>query len=180
MNNLIKEYTGAMEGYDYQASIKNLHDFFWHDFCDHYLEYAKHRAYGEDEVSKKGALFTLTTVLENSLLLLAPIAPHITEEIYHDVLHKKDSIHLAKWPGEIKVEGAVEGVEVLNNIITNVRQHKASNRMPQNSELEKIIVTDSKENIKLLSDELLSEIKNIGKIKEIELKEGKEFNVSVL
>ena len=179
LNTLVKEYTSAMEGYDYQSAVKKLHDFFWHEFCDHYLEYAKHRAYGDDENIKKGALYTLTTVLENILLLLAPVAPHITEEIYHDVLQKKESIHLAEWPSEMKVDGNTEGVEVLKNIITYVRQHKASNRMPQNAELEKIIVTDTKENTALLTDELISEIKKIGKIKEIEIKEG-EFNVSVL
>jgi len=179
MDKLINDYSSAMEEYDYQDAVKKLHDFFWHDFCDHYLEYAKHRAYGEDEDTKKGAFYTLTAVLENCLLLLAPVAPHITEEIYHDVLQKKKSIHTAEWPDEMKIEGDTEGVGVLKNIITNVRQHKASNRMPQNAELEKIIITDSKENITSLTDELISEIKKIGKIKEIELKEG-EFNVSVL
>jgi len=176
---LVDEYTSAMEEYDYQDAIKKLHDFFWHDFCDHYLEYSKHRAYGENEDDKKGAFYTLATVLENTLLLLAPITPHIAEEIYHDVLQKKESIHLAEWPAEIKAGGEIEGVEVLKKVITYVRQHKASNRMPQNAELERIIVTDAKENIALLNDELISEIKKIGKIKEIELKEG-EFNVSVL
>jgi len=180
LNRLIKEYTEAMEGYDYQIAIKKLHDFFWHDFCDHYLEYSKHRTYGEDSDYKKGALYTLTTVLENTLLLFAPIAPHITEEIYRDVLHNEESIHVSIWPHEIKGVGGGEGVEVLKNIITQVRQYKASNRMPQNSELEKIIVSDTKENLELVGDELISEIKNIGKIKEIELKEAEQFNVSVL
>ncbi|MEM2908755.1 MAG: valine--tRNA ligase [Candidatus Bilamarchaeaceae archaeon] len=181
LNALIVSYTTLMEGYDYQKAIYALHDFFWHDFCDHYLEYVKHRVYGSDESAKRGVLFTLVTVLENVLLLLAPITPHITEELYHEVLGRRESVHSARWPEVVHgVEGDTRPAEILKETIIQIRQHKAAARLPQNAELEKIIITDTKENLGLFGPEIINEIKNIGKIKSVELKEGPAFHVSVV
>jgi valyl-tRNA synthetase len=163
-----------MEQYDYQKAIYKLHDFFWHEFCDHYLEYVKHRIYGKDENAKTGALFTLTIVLENSLLLLAPIAPHISEEIYHEVLGKKN-IHHAAWPAALhNVEGDVNEVAVLREAVVQIRQHKAAARLPQNAELGKVVLT-----AKSFGSEMQDELKKICNVKELEIKNG-EFHVSVI
>ncbi|MFH1222141.1 MAG: valine--tRNA ligase [Candidatus Micrarchaeota archaeon] len=175
MNSLLQEYGDSMEKYDYQKAIYRFHDVFWHDFCDHYLEYIKHRIYGTDEDKKRGALFTVTTMLENSILLLAPIAPHMAEEIYGE-LFAKSSIHKARWPSAVHADGDVSGVELLKEVITKIRQHKAAARVAQNAEIEKAIITAPE----LLSEELLSEIRMITKIKEIEMKKGNELHVSLI
>lgn len=178
-NLLVKECTEAMDGYDYQKTIKEIQDFFWHDFCDNYLEFVKHRVYLEGDVKeKRAALYTLYRVLLDSITLFAPIAPHITEEVYHSIFKSKESISKREWPeaGETDNE-SIAMVEVVAKIVKEIRQYKASNRLPQNAELEKIIV--SIEDKKMLDEELVEELKRISKLKEIEIKEG-EFNVSVL
>jgi len=180
MNEVIKQYTDDMEGYDYQRAIGKLHDFFWHDFCDNYLEYVKHRVYSEKETKeKRAAFYTLYNVLLNSITLIAPITPHIAEEIYSKMFRedeKIESVHKEHWPeaGEINKE-SIADVEVLNKIVKEIRQYKASNRMPQNADIRKIILTLEKE----LGEELQQELKSISKVKEIEMKKG-EFSVSVL
>ncbi len=175
MNEMVKEYTADMEGYDYQKAINRLHDFFWHEFCDDYLEYVKHRVYLEGDVrEKRAALYTLYNVIMNSILVLAPIAPHISEEIYNMLFKKKESITKQKWPEAGKIHEE-ESVEVLRKIVREIRQYKASNRMPQNAELSKAIITSDKE----LGEEIQDELKKISKIKEVEIKKG-EFNVSVI
>ncbi len=179
MNELIKNYTEAMEGYDYQRAIKDMHEFFWHDFCDNYLEYVKYRVYLEgNSKEKKAALYTLYNVLLNSITLLAPIASHITEEIYSELFNAKESIHKREMPEAGDIDEVSMGmVEELGKVVSEIRQYKASNRLPQNAELGKVIITI--EDAKKIDEELAGELKNISKIKEVEMKEGK-FNVSVV
>ncbi len=177
MNEVLEEYSRNMDGYDYQHAINRLHNFFWHEFCDDYLEYVKHRVYVEkDTPEKRAALYTLYNVLLKSAVLLAPIAPHISEEIYGGIFGKEQSVHRERWPSPGKVDRkSIESVEVLRKIVKELRQYKAANRMPQNAELQKIILTLDDG----LSEELQNELKNISKIKELEIKKG-EFHVSVV
>ena len=155
-----------------------FHQFFWHEVCDNYLEYSKHRIYqpeihGED--AKQSAQFVLYHILYSSLKLLAPLAPHITEEIYHASFNAKegDSIHLAKWPeaGEAD-EAAVAKLEQFHKIISEIRQYKAKNKLAQNAELERIVITLPDK----LDPLLISELKAVAKIKEIDMKKG-EFKI---
>ncbi|NYZ77700.1 valine--tRNA ligase [Candidatus Micrarchaeota archaeon] len=178
MNETIKAYTDDMERYDYQHAIGGMHRFFWHDFCGNYLEYVKYRVYGEGK-GKRAALYTLYNVLLKSIILLAPITPHICEEIYAALFsknEKNESVTKEHWPEAGRVDAeSIKRVEVLNRIVSEIRQHKASNRLPQNAELSKAILTLDTE----LGEELQEELKSISRIKELEIKKG-EFHVSVL
>jgi len=181
LNQLITKYSNAFENYDYQKAIYALHNFFWHDFCDDYLEYVKHRIYGPDCAEKNAAYWTLQTILENVLLLLAPIAPHISEEIYREVIGKRESVHRATWPEKVKIEEKdTRAVEAMREVISQIRQKKAAARLAQNEEVERIIIGCTKEQGELLiTNGLIEEIKKIGKIKQIELKETDKIEVSL-
>ncbi len=90
----------AYDKYEYQKAIRTIHEFFWFDFCDYYLEATKNRAYSKnDEIVTK----IYTYILEIVLRLLAPIAPHVTEEIYQR-FRKVDSIHKLNFPEVAEVE----------------------------------------------------------------------------
>jgi valyl-tRNA synthetase len=175
MNQLIKEYTEAMEVFEFHRAVREMQDFFWHEFCDFYLEYVKHRIYGENEESKDNARFSLLYVLHNSLRLLAPISPHISDEIHAEIFKSNESIHQDTWPAGGEADSqAIEQIKVLNAIVSEIRQAKARNKLPQNAELEKVRITLEKE----LSPELEEELKLTSKIKELEKVKG-EFNVSL-
>ena len=75
---LVHKCTDSMNLYDYYGAICALQSFFWHDFCDNYLEDVKHRIYGEDGRSKKTAQYALHEVLSTCLKLNAPISPYIS------------------------------------------------------------------------------------------------------
>ncbi|MEM3422196.1 MAG: valine--tRNA ligase [Candidatus Bilamarchaeaceae archaeon] len=182
LNKLIQDYTTAFENYDYQKAIYRLHSFFWQEFCDDYLEYVKHRIYGPDSEEKNAAFYTLHTVLETVVKLLAPIAPHISEEIYREVLKNNESIHLSSWPKKIEnIEGETTPVEIMRKIISQVRQQKASARLPQNAEIEKGIISGKNEDTDtLIKAGLIEEIKKITKIKELEIKKGEEIKISIV
>ncbi len=174
LNTTIKGCTADMEEFEYHHAMKRMQDFFWHDFCDNYLEYVKHRVYGEGTETKEAALFTLNHVLERSMRLMAPILPHITEEV-HSALYGSGSIHREEWP-EAGAEYAdeVAKVAVLNEIVSQLRQHKSRNKLPQNAELELVRLSLPTE----LGKELQDELALISKIKSIETVKG-EFSVSV-
>ncbi len=168
----INEVTDAMEGYEYHTALGKIQSFFWNDFCDNYLEYVKHRVYN-NEPTKDAALYTLNKVLLDTIKMLAPITPHIADEVYQ--LYGKGSIQHTEWPdaGDGYPE-EVEKVRVLNGIVTQLRQYKSNNKMAQNAELEKVTVTTPEK----MDEELISELSKISKIKNVENKDG-EFSVIV-
>jgi len=169
-----KECTGCMERFEYHEVIKKLQNFFWHDFCDNYLEYVKHRVYAEG-ATKDAAVYTLNKVLLESVVLLAPITPHLSEEIYRELFQRKESVHHAPWPEPGMEYGEeVAKVEVLNQIVSQLRQHKSRNKLAQNAELELVRVSTPEPMDAELSDELCK----ISKIKKLEEIRG-EFSVSV-
>lgn len=173
LSTTIKEVTEAMERYEYHHAIGKLQTFFWKEFCDYYLEYVKHRVYEGSDSTKDAALYTLNRVIRDSIALLAPITPHISEEIYQ--IYGKGSIHQQPWPeaGEDYKED-VEKVSVLNQIVSQLRQHKSNNKMSQAAELEKVKITTAKK----LDPELIDALSKISKVKTIENEEG-EFAVIV-
>jgi len=174
LGTVTKECTGHMERFEYHYTIGKLHAFFWHDFCDNYIEYVKHRVYGDDP-TKDAALYVLNKVLIDTVKMLAPITPHASEEIYSH-LHGKGSVHQSDWPepGPEYPEDVAK-VAVLNDIVSQIRQHKSRNKMPQNAELETVRLSLKEALDPALADELC----RISKIKKLGMMEG-EFAVSVM
>jgi valyl-tRNA synthetase len=160
-----------MEKYEFHSAIRLLQDFFWHDVCDDYLEYVKYRIYGEDADSKKAAQLVLYRLLYTFTKLMAPFTPHISEEIYHEMYRGKDgeTINYAPWPkpGE-RFGSEFNEVDPFRALISSARQHKAAHRLSQSTWLSKASVSAPKG----FPQELLEELKNIARIRELELKEG--------
>jgi len=104
LSNLVKESTENFMNYEYSHTKLETDKFFWHSFCDNYLEIVKDRVYNPDKRGKEsrlsaqyGLYHTLLTIIK----LMAPITPFITEELYHAFYKKYEkskSIHNASWP----------------------------------------------------------------------------------
>ncbi len=172
-NNTIKEVTDFLERYEFHHAIRKLQSFFWSDFCDDYLEYVKYRIYEGSEEEKADVRYVLFKVLENFIKLMAPITPHLSEELWSVLFEKKESINLCSWP-VVEEEYEVDaGMEFVRQIIKQVRQYKAANQLPQNAQLQflEVFMEGS------LDEELQQEIKRIAKLERIELKKG-EFQVN--
>jgi valyl-tRNA synthetase len=172
LNTTIREATEAMEKYEYHHALGKIQKFFWNEFCDYYLEYVKHRVYN-NEPTKQAALYVLNKVVLESVKMLAPITPHLSDEVYH--MYEEGSVHQAAWPeGGEEYPEEVEKVLVLNEIVSQLRQHKSNNKMAQNAELEKVTISTPKK----MDDELISELGKISKINTVENSEG-ELKVTV-
>ncbi|MBI5036604.1 valine--tRNA ligase [Candidatus Micrarchaeota archaeon] len=163
MQKTVKRVTECLDRYEYYEALTAIQSFFWHDVCDNYLEDVKHRVYGKDEESRNAVQATLKEVLDCSLRLLAPFAPFITEEIYHEI-HER-SVHSAQWP-EFRKSEVHEDFERLgermHRALSEVRKFKASKAMPLNAPLKEIKIRASEELCKNFAD-VLDDFKAVSK-----------------
>ncbi|WP_060206977.1 valine--tRNA ligase [Sporosarcina koreensis] len=98
LNETIEQVTKLAEKYEFGEVGRALYNFIWDDFCDWYIEMAKLPLYGEDEAAKKTTRSVLAYVLDNTMRLLHPLMPFITEEIWQNLPHEGESITVAVWP----------------------------------------------------------------------------------
>ncbi|MFH1073281.1 MAG: valine--tRNA ligase [Nanoarchaeota archaeon] len=186
MQAIIKEATETFGHYEYSKTKADVELFFWKSFCDNYLEIVKERLYTEERFGKAGkeaAQFTLYTILLDILKLIAPIMPHITEEVYQSyfALHEKPkSIHLFDWPKPEKrfiKETHERGGDLAVLIIAECRKQKSLKSLSLKAEIKKIVISTGKEEQQLLKD-FLDDIKSTVKAVEIEFGEAGEIAVS--
>lgn len=118
--------------YQFDKAMREIENFAWHEFADHYIEMVKHR---DDEAVR----YTLYTAYLGLIKILAPFMPHVTEDAYqtHFQVHEGDrSIHVSPWPETFPLdpEAVVIG-EMMRDIISSVRSWKATNKMALNQEI---------------------------------------------
>ena len=145
LQKMVQEATACFEQYEYAKAKAAMEQFFWHTFCDYYLEIVKDRLYNASRrglEAKKSAQYTLAKAYVTILKLAAPIMPHVTEEIYQHYATEK-SIHLAAWPqadSTLLNEKAELAAEVGVDIINVVRKYKSENKKSMKEILPKIIL----------------------------------------
>ena len=155
--------------YNIPGAKKEIEYFFWHMFCDNYLEIVKKRVYQGKGDDKLSAQYTLYHGLFKMLKLIAPIMPFITEELYqthYKKLEKTKSIHLCEWEKIKKVEKSKDWEVIIKNI-SLVRQEKTKAHKPMNSEI--VLTLEKKDKTKLKN--VLSDLKDV--VNASEIKEGK-------
>lgn len=96
-NTLVKGVTESLDKYELGLAVQKLYDFIWDIFCDWYIELAKIRLNGDDLEAKKTVKAVLIYVMSNTLKLLHPFMPFITEEIWQTLPHNGDTIMLSPW-----------------------------------------------------------------------------------
>ncbi|HWS30020.1 MAG TPA: valine--tRNA ligase [Clostridia bacterium] len=127
LNAVVKEVTDHLDSYDLNLAVQKVYDFIWTEFCDWYIEMAKPRLNGTDEVDKKNVRAILVRVLSDSLKLLHPFMPFITEEIYLNLPGSGETVMLADWPRYnakwefLEAAATMEGVTELIRSIRNIR-----------------------------------------------------------
>jgi valyl-tRNA synthetase len=141
--------TEAMEKCQFNIAVEEIRNFTWHVFCDCYVEAVKDRLYRPEvhgEAKRAAAQHALSEVLYWILQLLAPVAPHLTEEIYQTMYAKHKgyrSLQLSPWPKPEQVlvdEQAEKSGDLIMALITEVRREKAEKRMPLNSQVKRLRV----------------------------------------
>ncbi|RME52634.1 valine--tRNA ligase [Candidatus Woesearchaeota archaeon] len=176
LNDVIAEATKYFDQYEFSKCRLEVEKFFWQTFCDNYLELCKDRIYNPDVRGKEArtsAQYTLSTVLKAVLKLLAPIMPHVTEEIYSLRFAREEgveSIHVSSWPDKISLSDAKQAKEAGDaaaRIIAHVRKFKAERRISLGKPVAKLIITTPIDLSRVIDD-----VKGVTKATAIELHTG--------
>jgi valyl-tRNA synthetase len=146
---LTAEVTDALDKCQFNIAMEKTRNFMWHVFCDCYIEAVKDRLYKPEaygEAKHRAAQDTLYAVLLRVLQLLAPLTPHVTEEIYQAgyVEEKRyASIHVSPWPKvdeRLIDESAEKNGDLIMAVITEVRREKAERHVSLNTQIKKLTV----------------------------------------
>ena len=131
LNTLVKEVTDNMDAFEIGVASAKVYDFIWDTYCDWFIELCKARLTGDDECAKINAQNVLCYVLIETLKLLHPFMPFITEEIYQALPHtaedKGEFIMLQKWPEyrtELSFPQEEEAMGLIIDAITAIRARR--------------------------------------------------------
>ncbi|MBC7107686.1 MAG: valine--tRNA ligase [Methanomassiliicoccales archaeon] len=170
---VVKLATEHCENYSFDKAMREIEQFAWHEFADHYIEMVKYRVWKEDD---EGAKYTLYTVCLGIMKMFAPFLPHVTEEVYQTTFRQFEgdiSIHVSMWPEPILVdEVSEEKGEFAKEIISAIRSWKAENGIPLNETLRLVeIIGENAKNLKGCERDIMETVRAI------ELKVEKEAKV---
>ena len=150
VNTLAKDVTENLDKFELGIGLQKVYDFIWEEFCDWYIEMVKPRLWNDEDSTKAAALWTLKTVLINSLKLLHPYMPFITEEIFCNLQDEETSIMVSAWP-EYKAEWNFEqeeyAVETIKEAVRAIRNVRTSMNVAPSKKAKVYVVS---ENQKLL------------------------------
>lgn len=120
-NNVTAAVTENLEKFELGMAVSKLYDFIWDDFCDWYIELAKIRMNGADEESADSARRVLVWTMSNTLKLLHPFMPYITEEIWQTLPHDGEALIVAKWPEYDEAFSFPQEAKNLENVMALIR-----------------------------------------------------------
>lgn len=144
VNTLAKDVTENMEKFELGIAVQKIYDFIWEEFCDWYIEMVKPRLYNDTDETKAAALYTLKKVLIDSLKLLHPYMPFITEEIFCTLQSREESIMISEWPvyKEVLNFGTdEEAVEIIKAAVKGIRNVRTEMNVPPSKKATVIVVS---------------------------------------
>jgi len=155
-NKIIKEATDNLEKYELGIAVSKVTDFIWDEFCDWYIEMVKPRLYNSDDAdSQIAALWTAKTVLIQSLKLLHPYVPFITEEIFCTLQDKEESIMISSWPvyqAAWDFEAEEKAIELMKEAVRGIRNVRAEMNVAPSRKALVYIVSEDAETRKIFEE----------------------------
>ncbi len=198
LNDVVAQVDKAYSEYDLYQAMNSAIAFYWHEFCDYYIENVKYRVYSEDkklEGSKEAAIFTLYHVLNVMLRVLAPVMPHAAEEV--NSMFSGNSIFLSEFPKSEQLQEpsgyVINGLifksstieldysnagKLLNDIIADVRKAKSAAKLALNYKVKLININLPKEYYSVVSL-AENELKEICKADKVSLQQSENYGVSI-
>ena len=177
LNNLAKEVNINVDNYDLGVALDKIESFIWDEFCDWYIEIVKTRLYNKEESgkdSRKVAQFMLHKVLCDSLKLLHPFMPFVTEKIYGNLYNNDKSIMIATYPEyneKYDFKDEENQIEQLKEAITGIRNVRTKMNVHPSKKSTLIFITSKYKDVIGESDGF---IKKLGFADNIEIKENKD------
>ncbi len=148
VNRLAKDVTHHMDQFDMGIALQKVYDFVWEEFCDWYIEMVKPRLWNKEDKTRSAAIWTLKTVLIQSLKLLHPFIPFVTEEIFCNLQEEEESIMVSAWPKfkeEWNFETEEKAVETIKEAVRGIRTVRTSMNVPPSKKAKVFVVSEKAE-----------------------------------
>jgi len=151
-----------MEEYQFGEAARHIYNFLWGEYCDWYIEISKLPLYRGGEETKRKVQGVLVQVLEQTLRLLHPFMPFITEELWQRLPHQGESLIIAPWPepGQRDLE-AEEEMELIMEMVRAIRNVRSEYKVAPSRYIEAIIVTDDWQDLILSQAEIINTLARI-------------------
>lgn len=171
------EINSALKEYRFNDAANSVYQFIWHEFCDWYIEMSKHTIYAEAE-DKAGTVACLLNVLNNSLRMLHPFMPFVTEEIWQTIKgylsETAEHIVVSKFPESLPRDHyAEEEMSYIMEAITGIRNIRGELNIPPGAEV-RVLIKTFKAGIEEILKKNLHLIRKLAKAKEVEIGKGIE------
>ena len=154
-NTVAKEVTENLEKFELGMAVQKLYDFIWDDFCDWYIELAKRPLNSEEDQAAQNTRQVLVWTLTNTLALLHPFMPFVTEEIWQSLPHQGEALIVAQWPqyeeGHAFPQAEAEMKKVME-LITAVRTRRSEMNVPPSKKAHLYVETASPEAFRTEAD----------------------------
>ncbi|MEB7437417.1 valine--tRNA ligase [Mammaliicoccus sciuri] len=138
LNETIANVTDLSDKYEFGEVGRVLYNFIWDEFCDWYIEMSKIPMNGEDEAKKQMTRSVLAYTLDQTMRMLHPLMPFVTEHIWQALPHEGETIIQASWPEvrpELSNENSKVSMQLLVEIIKSVRQARREVNTPMSKEV---------------------------------------------
>jgi len=165
----VRQVTAALDQYNFNEAASAIYQFVWHEFCDWYLEWVKPALYGTDESAKASTRKVLLATLDTILKLLHPIAPFVTEEIWHALPGERTSLMTGPFPEPMPHFESSEteaAAACLMGIVGGIRNIRSELQVHPSAEVSVILVATDPARRNLLESHRAS-ITTLVRIKEL-------------
>jgi len=141
LHRVTAKVSDALDNYRFNDAASALYKFVWHEFCDWYLEAIKPALYGKKgKAQQEASVSVLWRVLKDTLVLLHPFIPFVTEEIWHKLPGTEKSIMQATFPTALSDDVEAESkMDLITGIITGIRNVRGEMNIPPSMNLDVII-----------------------------------------
>lgn len=157
-NSLVKEVTNNIEKFELGLAVQKLYDFIWDQFCDWYIEFAKIEI-KEDENKRKNVCSTLVYIMSNTMKLLHPFMPYITEKIWLSFPHQGKSVMVSNYPEynpNLSYKNEEDQIKDIMEIIRSIRNRRSEMNVPNNKKPTVYVTDQNGINILLYSNFIMS------------------------
>ena len=171
LDKTIKKVNAYYDSYQFNEAIKVIYEFTWSEFCDWYIELAKINFQSDDQTIRNNTYILSRDVLKKILLLLHPVSPFITEEIWSYLKSESDDdIIISAWP-KLSEESIVDDSEMmstLKEIVTSVRTIRSELNILPSKKID-VLISVNNANDKKLFEDLKDTITSLSKIDNLEI-----------
>ena len=167
-NQLNSKVKKSIVEYKFNDAADALYQFIWRDYCDWYIEFIKPILNNAEDIeSQKETKSVSIKIMKNVLLMLHPIMPYVTEEIFEKLFKSNKLAISSSWPSLIETETSLKnGIGLTIDIVSAIRSIRVEKNIPNKSR-PTILLKNVNQEKKIIIEENYNLILNLAKLNQI-------------